>query len=109
VKALTFQGKERILYQNVEDPRIESPRDAIVKVSLTAVCGSDMHVYHERETGLDRGTVMGHEFVGEVVEAGGEVGEIKEGDLVASPFTTNCGECFFCRNGLPCRCTSGQL
>lgn len=109
MKALTFQGKQKIRYQDVDDPRIESPRDAIVKVSLTAVCGSDMHVYLEREKGLDRGTVMGHEFVGEVVEAGSGVGGVKVGDLVASPFTTSCGECFFCQSGLPGRCTSGQL
>jgi threonine dehydrogenase-like Zn-dependent dehydrogenase len=109
VRALTFHGIQDIRFEGVDDPRIESPGDVIVRVSLTAVCGSDLHVYHGRETGLDRGTVMGHEFVGEVVETGEAVRGFSSGDRVMSPFTTNCGECFFCRHDLPSRCERGEL
>lgn len=107
--ALTFHGLETIKYESVPNPKIESPNDVIVKVHLAGICGSDLHVYHGREKGLDAGTVMGHEFVGEIVELGKTVRKFKKGDLVFSPFTTNCGHCFYCRKNLPCRCTSGQL
>lgn len=109
MNALTFHGKQTIKYESVPDPQIEHPKDVIVKVLLSAICGSDLHVYHERETGLDYGTVMGHEFVGEIVEIGNEVNSFHPGDVVACPFTTNCGECFYCRIGLTARCTKGQL
>ena len=107
--ALTFHGKETVKYEPVPDPKIKAPTDVIVKVHLTAICGSDLHPYHEREKGLDHGTVMGHEFVGEIIEVGREVGRFKKGDLVFSPFTSNCGQCFYCRKGLTCRCQSGEL
>ena len=109
MKALTFYGKQKIKYETVEDPQIESPDDIIVEVKLTAICGSDLHVYHEREIGLDLGTVMGHEFVGEVVDVGKGVVNFVKGDSVLCPFTTNCCDCFFCKKNLPCRCTKGQL
>jgi 2-desacetyl-2-hydroxyethyl bacteriochlorophyllide A dehydrogenase len=109
VKALTFQAKQHIAYTDVADPDLLLPTDAIVKVLLTAVCGSDLHVYHARETGLDCGTVMGHEFVGEIVGLGKQVKQLRIGDRVVSPFTTNCGTCYYCRIGLTCRCTQGQL
>ncbi|MCU0645599.1 MAG: alcohol dehydrogenase family protein [bacterium] len=109
MKALTFHGKQIIKYESVPDPKIEHPKDVIVKVLLAAICGSDLHIYHERETGLDYGTVMGHEFVGEIVEIGSEAKSFQIGDIVSCPFTTNCGECFFCRIGLTARCTKGQL
>ncbi|WP_372369340.1 alcohol dehydrogenase family protein [Candidatus Uabimicrobium sp. HlEnr_7] len=109
MKALTFCGKENIEFQEVSDPKIINAKDAIVKVKLTAICGSDLHVYHQRETGLDHGTVMGHEFVGEVVEIGKDIKHLSVGDIVTSPFTTNCGECFFCNKGLTARCLSGSL
>ncbi|MFQ5744984.1 MAG: alcohol dehydrogenase catalytic domain-containing protein, partial [Acidobacteriota bacterium] len=73
MKALTFHGKKIIRYETVADPAIEEPGDAIVHVQLAGICGSDLHPFHERERGLDHGTVMGHEFVGEIVEVGGEV------------------------------------
>lgn len=76
---------------------------------VAAVCGSDLHVYRGLETGLDAGTVMGHELAGEVVEAGPGVRGFRPGDLVVSPFTTSCGECFYCRSGLTARCDRGQL
>lgn len=109
MKALTFAGKRRMEYTTLADPTILHNTDAIVQVELCAVCGSDLHVYHQRETGLDCGTAMGHEFVGEVVELGSAVRQLRLGDKVVSPFTTNCGQCYFCNIGLTCRCTAGQL
>ncbi len=109
MKALTFNGKETIEHETIPDPHILASTDAIVEVALTAICGSDLHIYHERETGLDTGTVMGHEFVGTVMEIGRDVRNLRLGDRVMSPFTTNCGECFYCRQGLTCRCIHGQL
>src|SRR6267142_376317 len=84
VKALTFHGKHQIRFEDTPDPRIESPDDVIVKVRLCAICGSDLHVYHEYEKGLDLGTPMGHEFMGEIVESGKNVKGFKKGDLVLS-------------------------
>ncbi len=109
MKGLTFHGKETLKYETIADPTIEDPQDVIVKVDLAGICGSDLHPYLEREKGLDHGTVMGHEFVGEIVESGGNVAGLSVGDRVFSPFTTNCGDCFYCRCGLTCRCTKGQL
>ncbi len=109
MKALTFAGKEDIRFDSVADPSILKPGDAIVRVRLCAICGSDLHVYHEREKGIDPGTAMGHEFTGEVVETGSEVKSILKGDEVMSPFTTSCGQCFFCLQGLTCRCVYSQL
>ena len=109
MKAITFQGKEKLSFETVTDPSIIQPTDVIVKVVLTAICGSDLHVYREHEKGLDYGTVMGHEFFGEVVEIGSAVTGLKKGDRVVSPFTTSCGVCYFCKIGLTCRCQQGQL
>ncbi|HER42827.1 MAG TPA: hypothetical protein ENO08_00005, partial [Candidatus Eisenbacteria bacterium] len=109
MKALVYQRARSITYESVPDPSIESPTDVIIRVSLTAVCGSDLHVYRGRESGQTPGTVMGHEFVGTIVEKGGEVTGFEVGDRVMSPFTTSCGECFFCRTGLTGRCVRGQL
>jgi threonine dehydrogenase-like Zn-dependent dehydrogenase len=109
MKALTFAGRADVRVESVAEPLLQAPTDAIVGVHLTAVCGSDLHVYHERETGLDPGTTLGHEFVGEILETGSGVLTLRPGDRVACPFTTNCGRCFYCRRGLTCRCVDGQL
>jgi threonine dehydrogenase-like Zn-dependent dehydrogenase len=109
MQALTFYRAEDIHYESVPDPKIQAPDDVILKVHLAGICGSDLHVYHGREKGLDAGTVMGHEFVGEIVALGENVRNFKKGDAVFSPFTTNCGACFYCRKDLTCRCISGQL
>jgi len=109
MQALTFGGVETIVYQNVPEPKILEPTDAIVQISLSGICGSDLHVYHGREGGLDEGTVMGHEFVGTIVETGSAVNKFYKGSRVLSPFTTSCGECFYCRIGLTCRCDKGNL
>jgi len=109
MRAITFQGVERVTVETVADPIIRETHDAIVEVRQAGVCGSDLHVYHGRETGLDIGTVLGHEFVGEVLEVGSAIDDLHVGDLVVSPFTTNCGKCQFCTQGLTSRCVQGQL
>jgi threonine dehydrogenase-like Zn-dependent dehydrogenase len=109
VRALTFHSPGQILCEEVPEPVIEQPTDALVRVRLAGLCGSDLHVYRGHETGLDAGTVMGHELVGEVMEVGSEVSGISVGDAVVSPFTTSCGQCFYCRRGLTCRCLAGEL
>ncbi len=109
VKALTFQGVGDVRWTEAPDPEILDPRDAIVAVELAGVCGSDLHVLHGRERGLDPGTVMGHEFVGRVLRVGDAVRALAPGDRVACPFTTSCGACRYCATGLSARCVSGQL
>ncbi|MCZ6727006.1 MAG: alcohol dehydrogenase catalytic domain-containing protein [Acidobacteria bacterium] len=109
MKAITFQSVERLRFETVDDPGIEQAGDVIVRVLSAGICGSDLHVYHGRETGLDAGTIMGHEFVGEVVEVAAGVELWSAGDVVVSPFTTNCGKCRQCVAGLTSRCRQGQL
>ena len=81
--ALTFQDLEKVGCETLADPRIEAPGDALVAVEMAGVCGSDLHIYHGREIGIDPGTAMGHEFVGEVVETGPAVERIEKGQRVA--------------------------
>lgn len=109
MKAITFQGIQSVQLSEVPEPQIISKKDAVVKVERAAICGSDMHVYHGRETGIDIGTIMGHEFTGTVIDAGEDVSNFKAGDRVLSPFTVNCGECYFCKAGLTARCVKSQL
>jgi len=109
MRALAFHAPFSLRCDSVAEPRLESPTDVLVRVELCAICGSDLHVYRGIERGLDTGTVMGHEFLGSVVEAGPEVLRWKPGDRVVSPFSTSCGSCFFCRRALPSRCEQGQL
>lgn len=109
MQALTFAGVETIAHETVPDPKILEATDAVVQITLAGICGSDLHVYHGREGGLDIGTVMGHEFVGTVIETGNDVNKFKKGSRVLSPFTTSCGDCFYCRIGLTCRCEKGNL
>lgn len=109
MKALTYQGIEQLRFDDVPAPRIQAPGDAVVRVDVAGLCGSDLHVYHGRETGLDMGTVMGHEFAGEVIEVDAEVVNWQPGDTVVSPFTTSCGRCPPCTRGLTSRCERGEL
>lgn len=109
MKAIVFRGIKDVEVVDVPEPRLLAPTDAIVKMERAAICGSDMHVYHGREQGIDHGTIMGHEFVGTIEEVGSEVTKFKKGDKVISPFTTNCGKCFYCKSGLTARCVQSQL
>ena len=106
--AITFHGKCTLAYEAIAMPSLVEATDALVRVTLAAICGSDLHPYHEREKGLAHGTAMGHEFVGRVVAVGAAVETVAVGDFVCSPFTTSCGECFYCREGLTCRCERGS-
>jgi threonine dehydrogenase-like Zn-dependent dehydrogenase len=99
MKALIWQGKKDIRYETVPDPRIEHPRDAIIKVSTCAICGSDLHLFDGFMPGMKSGDVMGHEFMGEVVEVGSENSALKIGERVVVPFTIICGECDQCKRG----------
>lgn len=109
MKALTFHGKETVRFESIPDPEIIAPTDVILKVTCCAICGSDLHVYHEHEKGLDHGTAMGHEFTGEIVDVGAQVRSLHVGDVVMSPFTTSCGNCFYCTIGLTARCVHSEL
>jgi len=100
MKALVWHGKEDIRYDTVTDPEIEEPRDAIIKVSSCAICGSDLHLFHNFIPAMMPGDVIGHESMGEVVEVGpGVDGKLKKGDRVVIPFTIICGECDQCKRG----------
>jgi len=109
MRALVFEGVGRIGLATVDDPAPVAPDDVVLRVEAAGLCGSDLHVYRGREPGLDAGTVMGHELCGEVVAAGGAVARWRVGDRVVAPFSTACGDCFFCRRELPSRCERGQL
>jgi len=100
MKALVWHGKEDIRYDTVTDPEIEDPRDAIVKISSCAICGSDLHLFHNFIPAMMPGDIMGHEMMGEVVETGkGLNGDLKKGDRIVVPFTIWCGECEQCKRG----------
>ncbi|MGQ7793384.1 zinc-dependent alcohol dehydrogenase [Faunimonas sp. B44] len=99
MRALCWHGKQDIRCDTVPDPAIEHPRDAIVKVTSCAICGSDLHLYDGFMPGMQHGDIMGHEFMGEVVEVGPENRKLKVGDRVVVPFTIVCGECDQCRRG----------
>ncbi|MCT9115648.1 glutathione-dependent formaldehyde dehydrogenase [Cupriavidus gilardii] len=99
MKALCWHGKHDIRYDTVPDPVIEHPRDAIIRVSSCAICGSDLHLYDGFVPGMEHGDIMGHEFMGEVVEVGAENRRLRVGDRVVVPFTIVCGECDQCRRG----------
>jgi threonine dehydrogenase-like Zn-dependent dehydrogenase len=99
MKALRWHGKRDIRCDTVPDPQIEHPRDAIVKVSCCAICGSDLHLFDGFMPGMKHGDIMGHEFMGEVVEVGSENTALKPGDRVVVPFTIICGECDQCKRG----------
>ncbi|WP_404994821.1 zinc-dependent alcohol dehydrogenase [Cupriavidus pauculus] len=99
MKALCWHGKHDIRCDTVPDPAIEHPRDAIIKVTSCAICGSDLHLFDGFVPGMEKGDIMGHEFMGEVVEVGAENTRLKVGDRVVVPFTIICGECDQCRRG----------
>lgn len=109
LKAICFEEVERIGVREMPIPVLLQPSDAVVRVELAGLCGSDLHPFFGREPGLDVGTVMGHEFVGTIDSVGASVTSLTDGDRVFAPFTTNCGVCYFCRQGLTSRCSRGQL
>jgi threonine dehydrogenase-like Zn-dependent dehydrogenase len=100
MKALTFHGKEQLRIDEHPDPTIVDPTDAIVRVTLSAICGSDLHMYDGLIPTVEHGDILGHEFMGEIVEIGRGVRKHRVGDRVVVAFTISCGECFFCEKEL---------
>ena len=104
MKANCWFGKHDVRVVNVPDPEILNPRDAIVRVTSTAICGSDLHLYDGFIPTMEKGDIVGHEFMGEVVEVGSEVKKLKVGDRIVVPFAISCGECFFCQKKMYSLC-----
>jgi threonine dehydrogenase-like Zn-dependent dehydrogenase len=108
MKANCWFGKHKMQVSEVPDPEILNPRDAIIKVTSTAICGSDLHLYNGFIPAMEKGDIVGHEFMGEVVEVGSSVKKLKVGDRVVVPFAISCGECFFCKKGLFSLCENSN-
>ncbi|MEU1973500.1 zinc-dependent alcohol dehydrogenase [Microbacterium sp. NPDC019599] len=109
MRALTWQGRRKVSVETVPDPVIEEPTDAIVKITSTAICGSDLHLYELFGPFLDTGDILGHEPMGVVVEVGADVTNLAVGDRVVVPFNIACGHCFMCRRGLQSQCETTQV
>src|SRR5947209_17630083 len=107
MRAVTFQAPGEVLVEDVPEPQIQDPRDAIVRIEASGVCGSDLHIYHGRVQ-IEPGFTIGHEYVGSVIAAGEEVSTVSVGDRVLGCFHTACGECWFCRRGLFHRCVHSR-
>jgi threonine dehydrogenase-like Zn-dependent dehydrogenase len=108
MRALTWHGTHDVRVETVPDPQLQSPGDAIIKITSTAICGSDLHLYDGMMPTMEKGDVLGHEPMGEVVEVGKEVTRLKKGDRVVVPFTIACGVCRFCKMGLTSLCDTSN-
>jgi threonine dehydrogenase-like Zn-dependent dehydrogenase len=108
MKALCWFGKNDVRVESVPDPKILNPRDAIIRITRTAICGSDLHLYDGYIPTMEKGDILGHEFMGEVVEVGRENKKLKVGDRVVVPFTISCGHCFFCQRELWSLCDNSN-
>lgn len=109
MRAVTWQGKRDVRVEDVPDPRIEEPTDAVIRVTSTAVCGSDLHLYEVLAPYMTPGDILGHEPMGIVEEVGPEVTHIRPGDRVVVPFNISCGSCFMCRRSLHSQCETTQV
>jgi threonine dehydrogenase-like Zn-dependent dehydrogenase len=108
MKAICWHGKKDVRVENVPEPKMLNKRDAILKINLTAICGSDLHLYHGVIPTMEEGDILGHEFMGEVLEVGTEVPNLKRGDRVVVPFCIACGNCFFCQNQMTSLCDNSN-
>src|SRR5215207_8342156 len=108
MKATCWMGPQKMQVREVPDPQILNKRDAIVKITSTAICGSDLHLYNGFLPMMEPGDIMGHEFMGEVVEVGSGVGNLKVGDRVVVPFAIACGKCWFCEQELFSLCDNSN-
>ncbi|MBE9206051.1 glutathione-dependent formaldehyde dehydrogenase [Nostoc sp. LEGE 06077] len=108
MKAVCWHGANDVRVETVPDPKILNPRDAIIKITSTAICGSDLHIYDGYIPTMQKGDILGHEFMGEVVELGSEVKNVNIGDRVVVPFTISCGNCFFCQRDLWSLCDNSN-
>jgi threonine dehydrogenase-like Zn-dependent dehydrogenase len=104
MKALTYHGSQDVRVETVPDPSITDPQDILLRVTATAICGSDLHIYRGKIPGMESGDILGHEFMGIVEEVGPEVTRLRRGDRVVVPFTISCGDCFFCEKDLYAAC-----
>ena len=109
MKALTWQGTRNVTVEEVPDPVIQQPTDAVIRITSSAICGSDLHLYELLGPFIDRGDVLGHEPMGVVVEVGAGVTKLKVGDRVVIPFNISCGECFMCTHGSQSQCETTQV
>jgi threonine dehydrogenase-like Zn-dependent dehydrogenase len=109
VKALTWHGKRDVRVETVPDPKVEEPTDAIVRITSSGICGSDLHLYEVLGPFLDPGDILGHEPMGVVEEVGADVAELKPGDRVVIPFNISCGSCYMCSQGLQSQCETTQV
>lgn len=108
MKAICWHGKKDVRVETVPEPKILNERDAILKITLTAICGSDLHLYHGVIPSMEEGDILGHEFMGEVVEVGAHVPNLKKGDRVVVPFCIACGNCSFCQNQMTSLCDNSN-
>ena len=108
MKALCWYGKHDVRVESVEDPQLQNPRDAIVKVTTSAICGSDLHLYDGHMPSMQAGDILGHEFMGEIVALGSEVTSLSVGDRVVVPFAIACGRCHYCKAGLTSACDNSN-
>ena len=108
MKAVCWYGSNDVRVERVPEPKILNQRDAIVRITLTAICGSDLHLYDGYIPTMQKGDILGHEFMGEVLEVGAEVKKLKKGDRVVVPFTICCGACFFCKSQLWSLCENSN-
>jgi threonine dehydrogenase-like Zn-dependent dehydrogenase len=109
VKAVTWHGQRDVRVEDVPDPIIEAPTDAVIRVTTTNICGSDLHLYEPLAPFMGVGNILGHENMGQVVEVGPEAGDLKVGDRVAIPFQISCGHCWMCRQQLYTQCETTQV
>jgi threonine dehydrogenase-like Zn-dependent dehydrogenase len=109
MRAVTWHGKRDVRVDEVPDPKIEEPTDAIVRITTTAICGSDLHLYEVLSMFMAEGDILGHEPMGIVEEVGSEVTNLAPGDRVVVPFQIACGHCFMCGQGLPTQCETTQV
>lgn len=108
MKAVCWNGVKNVAVEEVPDPKLINPRDAIIEVTSTAICGSDLHLYDGFIPTMEAGDILGHEFMGEVVEVASGVKNLKRGDRVVVPFPIACGNCYFCQNGLWSLCDNSN-
>jgi threonine dehydrogenase-like Zn-dependent dehydrogenase len=109
MRAVTWQGKRDVRVETVPDPTIQEPTDAVVRVTSTCICGSDLHLYEVLGAFMGHGDVLGHEAIGVVEEVGGETGDLRVGDRVVVPFQMSCGHCWMCAQGLYSQCETTQV
>ncbi len=108
MKALVYHGEKDVRVEQVDDPKILNPRDAIIKITRTAICGSDVHLYNKMIPLVQSGDILGHEFMGTVVETGSGIKGLKKDDRVVVPFTIACGSCFFCEKKMTSLCDNSN-